>query len=129
MQSPAGTTNLQSFEKEHCADILERSRFIRSISHTVNGIFDFDGTEDGDPVIYARDGTIIPLHDILTLSKEDFKKTYQGLSPREAFTNYLSNYTVRTAEDAIFEHNRSLQDATVRSKVGAKLLDYDFSAL
>ena len=122
------TITLTDFEKEYCADILERSRFLSSVK-LIDGIFDFEGTEDGEPVIYAKDGTIIPLHDITTMSKDDFGAVYPNISAREAFINYISNYTIRTAEDAIFEHKRSLQEATSRSKIAAKLLDCDFSGM
>lgn len=127
-QGSVTTINLRDFEKEYCADILERGCFLKSVK-LIDGIFDFEGTEDGEPVIYAKDGAVIPLHDITTMSKEDFKAAYPELPSREAFTNYLSNYTVRTAEDAIFEHNRSLQEAASRSQLAAKLLDCDFSAM
>jgi hypothetical protein len=127
-QGSAITISLRDFEKEYCADILERGRFLGSFS-MADGIFDFEGTEDGEPVIYAKDGTSIPLHDVTTMSREDFRAAYPKASPREAFTNYLSNYTVRTAADAIFEHNRSLREAASRSQLAAKLLDCDFSAM
>ena len=129
MQSPVKTMSLRDFESRFCADILERSRFIQTVNHVVGGIFDFDGTEDGDPVIYAKDGTVIPIHDITTMSKEDFKNVYQNTSPLEAFVNYRDNYTIRTGADAVFEHNQSLQDAAVRSKLAARLLECNFAAM
>jgi hypothetical protein len=128
VQSTVTATSLRDFEKEHCADILECARFLKSVRLTA-GVFDYEGTEDGEPVIYAKDGTVIPLNDITTMSSEDFKAAYSDLSPREAFVNYLSNYTVLTAENAIFEHNRSLREARLRSQHTAKLLDCDFSEM
>lgn len=128
MQSTEMKMSLRDFERKFCLDILERYHFTQR-ANVQDGIFDFDGTEDGDPVIYAKDGTVIPLHDIITMSKDDFKTAYPGMSPREAFANYLSNYTVRTGEDAVFEHNRSLADLSARTKLARQLLDCDFSSL
>jgi hypothetical protein len=129
MQEPVRTMRLRDFEKEFCADILERSKFLNSVNSSVGGIFDYDGTEDGEPVIYAKDGKIVSLHDITTMSREDFKAAYPDTAPQEAFTNYLSNYTVHTAEEAIYEHKRSLREASSRSQLAAMLLDCDFSAM
>jgi len=104
---------LRDFVQQECADIIDKATALSM--DAIPEMFSFDDVIDNGlgemvKVIYDDNNNPIEISDIISLSIEDFQKTYQFDSALSAFHKYMSAYNIIDGEALYRQFQRQIED-------------------